>query len=206
MAKSIFLLAMLVLAWNCGFSQDRIKEIGLTLQSFDDFGLNYKVGRPDALWRFNSMFFSGWKLESTNDSGSENINKSFGIGVGIGREFRKPLVENLQFRYGVDITFSYSAGETRTDVPNDPYSYYNKTVNRNQYRPGLAFILGVNYIIKEKFIIGAEILPGVYYSTEEEATDYHDSNEVDTHLDSSGFGFQGSLSSAMLTFAYRFKK
>jgi hypothetical protein len=206
MAKSIFLLAMLVLAWNCGFSQDRIKEIGLTFQSFDDFGINYKVGRPDALWRFNSVFISGGKSESSSTFDREEIQKSFGIGVGIGREFRKPVVENLQFRYGVDITFNYYTSESKQINPTEPYPYYNKTVNRNQYRPGLAFILGVNYIIKEKFIIGAEILPGVYYSTEEEATDYHDSNEVDTHLDSSGFGFQGSLSSAMLTFAYRFKK
>jgi hypothetical protein len=204
MAKSIFLLAMLVLAWNCGFSQDRIKEIGLTLQSFDDFGLNYKVGRPDALWRFNSMFFSGWKLESTNDSGSENINKSFGIGVGIGREFRKPLVENLQFRYGVDITFSYSAGETRTDVPNDPY--YNQTTNRKQYSPGVAFVLGLNYVIKEKMVIGAEMLPVIYYSISKSDSDFDNSDDRDSHSEMSGFGFEGSLSTVVVTLAYRFHK
>jgi hypothetical protein len=204
MAKSIFLLAMFVLAWNCGISQDRIKEIGLTLEGFDDFGINYKVGKPDALWRFNSVFISGGRSESSFTSDSEEIQKSFGIGVGIGREFRKPVVENLQFRYGVDITFNYYTSESEQIRDYDPY--YNKTVNRNQYRPGLSLILGVNYIIKEKFIIGAEILPGVYYSTAEDATDYHNSNEADTHLDSSSFGFQGSLSTAVVTLAYRFHK
>jgi hypothetical protein len=203
MAKSIFLLAMFVLAWNCGFSQDRIKEIGLTLEGFDDFGLNYKVGRPDALWRFSSMFLSGGRYETAYPSYQEEIQKTIGIGIGIGREFRKPVVENLQFRYGADITFSYNTSESEIH-PNE--AYYNRTVNRNQYRPGLAFVLGVNYIIKEKFIIGAEILPGFYYSSVEETTDFDSADNEDSHSDTSSYGFNGSLSSALLTLAFRFHK
>lgn len=203
MAKSIFLLAMLVLAWNCSLSQDRIKEIGLTLQGFDEFGINYKVGRPNALWRFNSAFITGGRSETSHTSYSDETQTSFGIGVGIGREFRKPVVENLQLRYGADITFNYYTSESKQNH-DDPY--YNKTTNRNQYRPGLAFVLGVNYLIKEKIIIGAEILPSIYYTTGNEVTDHNNPNEEDTHSDFSNFGFQGSISSAVITLAYRIHK
>ena len=199
--KKAFLITTMVLLVTLVSAQERIKEAGLSFYSLNGFGLNYKVGTPVSLWRLNSMYTSGYNLRETNGS-IQTDRKRFGVQFRAGREFRKSIADDLEFRYGVDLSFSYD--RSKFDSKNTDTDARLSLEKRTEFAPGIDAVLGLNYLIREKIVIGAELLPGFSYRSAKTENLNVFNNET-YEVKNSGFNFDISSSSVLLVIAYRFK-
>ena len=205
MKKTVIFLLYLSFP-NFLFAQQSIKqkEIGLAFSNFDNFGLTYKSGTEKSLFRLHTLFLSGINTKETKENLVEN-QKDNGFGIKLGQESHKKIVDNLEFRYGFDVSFAYSLSKTETDPNSD--EYYSSTSKTVLYKPGFNFVLGVNYVINRNFVVGVELLPEIIYSTGSTTTSYtrnYEKNETKTEM--SGFSYGFSNNSALITLTYRFKK
>ena len=173
------------------------KEVGLVFNNLDQFGVSYKSGTNKSLWRYSLLLMSGSNVSSTSDY-EEQDNKRFGAGLKFGKEYRKEISEKLEFRYGADVSFSYSKSETESENDVRPRFYNSST----SYRPGFNFVFGMNYLLNEHFAIGAEVLPYFEYNIEKRS---HEINGEDI-VESNGTGIYYGLNSsyALLSLSYRF--
>jgi hypothetical protein len=176
------------------------KEIGLVFSSLENFGLTFRTGTDKSLWRFNTLFISGGTYDQVADS-SSNKNSNAGFGIQLGREYRKVIVENLELRLGVDISFSYS--KVKSEYEDKTVNDYDRLNEQTRYMPGINLVFGLNYVLNEKMVIGAEILPNFSYTTgtsvEKNLYTYY---EVKSDL--SGFSYGLFNHSALLSLVYRF--
>ncbi len=181
-------------------AQEKQKEVGLLFSNFDNFGLTYKTGTNKSMWRFNTLILNGSNRIEITDS-LETESKGFGFSIQVGHELRTNISDNLEFRYGADLSFTYN---------NSEYDYDDKTIDnhdqiseRSVYEPGFNFVVGLNYKINDHFILGAELLPSISYKTGTEKG----KNSLDEYVlekDISGFSYGLSNSSARLSLIYRF--
>ena len=150
MKKTLLILAGLSISFLIS-AQDvqKQKEVGVVFSNFDNFGLTFKTGNKNSMWRFSSLFCGGQK--SIKDPSNLNRNE-ISTDLKIGKEFRKSINDNFEFRYGLDLAFGYG----------NMKSYTNDKQIR--YSPSINLVLGVNYITKNNIILGAELLPYVGYS------------------------------------------
>ncbi len=167
------------------------KEVGLVFNSLNNFGVTYKTGTYKSLWRFTSLFVNGNDFKQTIDT-IDNINNSFGFGLKFGKEFRKNINTNLEFRYGADISFTYSKSKQNVD---------SRELERVYYTPGFNLVFGLNYVLGENFIIGAELMPEIAYLTGTETRKYNGEEEK---VDISRLSYGFDSSSVLITLAYRF--
>lgn len=151
------------------FSQEKkVKEVGLSFSNLDNFGLSYKVGCDNKFWRLNILTISGNISTNENENyiGDDN---QFNAGLRLGREYRKDIKDNFQFVYGADLSFSYTNDKQNTDrIPAAENAIVEVT---NIYRPGINLVVGMNYEINNKLVLGAELLPGVSYNISDGKTD-----------------------------------
>ncbi|MCK4662217.1 MAG: hypothetical protein KAT68_05090 [Bacteroidales bacterium] len=177
------------------------KEVGLLFNDFDNFGLTFKTGTNNSLWRLNSLIISGNSQDEISDS-SEYSQNRLGCSFKLGKEYRKAINENLELRYGADISFSYNQYEydrnDKTVSDNDRY------IKQIEYEPGINLVFGFNYLINNKIILGAELLPSFSYmfGTETDKGYYNDDKTIKSDI--SGFRYGLSNTSAYLSLAYRF--
>ena len=170
------------------------------MYNLNDFGLTYKTGSPVSLWRFNALVFGGGKgyTEQKNDSIIFRTNQ-FRIQVSVGKEHRTIIGENFEFRIGGDVSFSYEYLENGYDdmsVNNDDHNYITSSIT-----PGIRLVLGMNFILKEHLVLGAEVLPRFSYSF----TKLHDDvSSDDQKRDGGHFSYGFSSNSVKITIAYRF--
>lgn len=174
------------------------KEVGLVFRNLDGFGLTYRTGTEKSLWRFNTVFISGGSSTSTLDD-RQNKSITTGFGLGAGKEWRKEIVQNFELRYGADLSFGFTYNKSETDDENDDQDFLTKNTT---FEPGINFVFGFNYVIKEKIVFGLEVLPGVSYSTGKNVIQAP--NEEDVTRNVSGFNFGLSNSSVLLSALYRF--
>lgn len=176
----------------------RIKEVGLLFRNLDEFGIIYKVGDEKALWRFNAVSLGGneSKAEDLLTSESKTTSNSFGFGLGFGREFRKVITNSLEFRYGLDLGYSYWKDK------NNVYDYERKSDSKSN-RFGLDFVIGLNYVVSDKLVFGAELSPGVNYSIAR-YTHKNNDGDITSKSETKNFHYGFSNSAAQLTIAYRF--
>lgn len=198
-------MILLCLSLSCFLmAQEKVKqkEIGLVFSSLDNFGLTFKIGTEKSLWRFNALFIDGHKRDNVSDSLSEKYN-STGFGIRLGREYRKVIVQNLELRYGADISFNYGHGINDVDYN---YVHYNDYyLEQTTYTPGINLVVGLNYVIKEKLVLGAELLPYFSYTTGTSIEKGRYSNfDEEVKSDISVFNYGISNTSALLSIAYRF--
>jgi len=176
------------------------QEIGLSFSNFDNFGITYKIGKKTAMWRINTVVLSGSKLNE--DDGDDDLTRSsLGFNLQLGKEFRKLIAENLELRYGADVAFGMNY--TKSDRENNTAPDDILTYKRTYYRPGFNLVLGLNYVIKDRIVIGAEVLPHFTYTFGTETTILGNGQE-ETHEDISGFSYGISNNSARLSISYRF--
>lgn len=168
----------------------KVQEAGLAFSNFENFGLTYKIGNQKSLWRFYTLYFSGDNLKGETGDRIVKLN-DYGIGFKIGKEFRKVIVSNLQLRYGFDILFDYS--HYKFIENNDDPNASDDTRISNTYSPGIDFVIGLNYVIKDKLVLGVELLP--YFS--------YNINFVRNNK-TTGYSYGLSNSSALLSVSYRF--
>lgn len=136
------------------------QEVGIVFSDLNNFGLTYRVGNAQALWRFNTLLINGRVNNSYGDS-TDIINTRFGTSLSVGREYRKPITEKLTFRYGLDLFTALNTQHQKVD---------DKTVNDQDqnnrstaFRPGINAVIGVNYALGDGLLLGVEILPFVSY-------------------------------------------
>ena len=199
--KRLFLtlFALCIALSVIGQETTRQKEIGLLFRDLDSFGMGYKTGTASALWRFNTMLLNGRTFQE-EFSNSERTQKSFGFNLEFGREFRRDVAKNLEIRYGADVSFGYQYVESDgRDVP----SRINYSESRT-FTPGINLVFGFNYVINNSLIIGAELLPGVDYTTGTNRFTDTFSDEERTKSDISTFNYGISNTSALLSLSYRF--
>jgi hypothetical protein len=203
MRKSLFILFLLSMTSNV-MAQEMVrkKEIGLAFSSLNSFGIAYRTGTNKYLWRFQTLFISGGNTVDTADSLVRKQSNS-GFGFKMGREYRKELADNLELRFGADISFAYS----KYNVDRDDRTINNadKLDQRTSYSAGVNLVFGFNYTFNGNFVIGAEVLPSFTYSKGIFIERYSTSNNVDQITsDISGFNYGLSNTSALLSLMYRF--
>lgn len=200
MRISLLLLLCIAMSYHL-MAQEKVKqkEIGLVFSNLDNFGFTFRTGTDRVLWRFNTLLISGNNQNITGDS-TVNTQGNIGFDVKIGREYRKVLVDDLELRFGADLSFSYSQSKTEYDFKKaNYYRLYEQII----YRPGINLVFGFNYKLSDNFVIGAEILPNFSYIT---GTSKEKSNNEDAFKsDISGLNYGISNTSVLLSLAYRFQ-
>lgn len=178
------------------------KELGVIFNDLNNFGLTFKSGTMNSLWRFNTLLISGSNRSETSDSLTNKF-KNKGIGLKFGKEFRKNIIEDLDFRYGGDVSFSYK--QTTSDMNDKTINDDDRYQKSTTYEPGINLILGINYSINENVILGAEVLPGISYITGDIVEKvFYLNNGEEQKSKISGFNYGFSNTSALLTIAYKF--
>ena len=80
---------------------------------------------------------------------------------------------------------------------------FDLDITNNSYAPRINLMIGFNYVIKDNFILGAEILPHFTYSYTVTKKYNAAINETIT-TDRKGYSYGFNSNSAQLTFLYRF--
>ena len=203
MRKSLLILLCLSMSYYL-MAQETVKqkEIGLVFSNLDNFGLTFKTGTNKSLWRFNTLFISGNNMKNTADS-LVNKQSSSGFGVKVGKEYRKNIIDNLEMRFGADISFRYT--QSKSDYDDKTVDDYDRLNERTTYQPGVNLVFGFNYLLGDNLLIGAELLPSFSYRTGNlvEKSDYSNDGE-EIKSDISGFNYGLSNTSVSLSLAYRF--
>jgi hypothetical protein len=146
----------------------KVQELGLVFRNLDNFGVTYRVGTEKSLWRFRATTLSG-RISRSDVADTDRSSTNHGLSVIVGREYRKALENNFEFRYGMGLGFGF---QVENEEEEDLNNVGQKTEIRNfRYSPSLRFIVGVNYVVSEKWVFGAELLPFVSYQITDRTVD-----------------------------------
>lgn len=142
-----------------------IKEIGVQLNNLSDWGVVYRMGTERALWRFSAFGF-GLDWHQTNDLMQvDDRGQSFQISAAVGHEWRKPIAEGFEFRYGTELGLGYAHDKTVMVDPNaltEGIQYPTTELRRGTV--SLAAVLGINYVLYDEWVFGAELNPSLSYN------------------------------------------
>jgi len=189
----------------CIIAQEKNKqnEVGIAFNSFNNFGLTYKTGTDKSLWRFSTLLLNGNHSTAESDDSLNTSRSSIGFTIKAGREYRKEILDNFEFRIGLDLSFSYSY--SKLDMDDKSIENENRMNQETRYEPGINLVLGLNYMINKNLILGAELMPYLtYYSGELKEKIYYVNEGDEVKTESSGFRYGLSNTSLLLTLAYRF--
>ena len=191
MKKRIVLSITLILLSITAFAQiDTIKdrEVGLVFSSLNSFGLCYKTGNENTLFRITALTSTGTNSGSNYSQFSEGGNtdavpsgstNTVNAGLNFGVEKRKNLSEKFYFYCGLVLINSYTNSNSNTTTPATYTNGYfihnvyygqsaivNNTTQSNTwtFNSGLGIVAGVAYKISNSFSIGAELVPSATYS------------------------------------------
>lgn len=170
MKRLLFCILALLIAFNL-YAEDKKKifEIGLnTTQPLQStYNVSFKWGDENSMIRLSSLSATDYirKTEDIRITGGDTttigrFDLSSSMAFALGKEFKKELDNNFEFRYGMDFTFSYSVG-IDDDVYDTVYTFYNKS---SSLSPGFQLVFGINYLLKDHIVFGVEVLPKFYYS------------------------------------------
>ena len=212
MKKSLILLGTAMLLFTATHAQEKqkIQEVGFVFRNLDSFGATYRIGNTNSVWRLTAMTV-GWNSTESESGfqnpgvGNSNETESsrFNMDLGIGREKRISIVENLDFRLGVEAGFGYGINNNTSKIMDSTGAIIaDNKAELESIRVRLSGIAGVNYNVKDKLIIGLEILPRVAYNTNQstQTSDGEEPVEASSNTISANLG----LNSATLSLAYRF--
>lgn len=177
-------------------AQEKRKEVSVNFTSLNEFGLSYKSGTAKSLWRYHLLNIYAGINDSENESNT-NENTNYGIGITLGKEFRKPVTDHLEFRYGFDIGANYASYKNISKT-NNPIEFENKFT---YFVPRINGVIGVNYIFNKNIAFGIELLPGISYAT---TTGKNINNDIESKTETSSFNFNLSNNNARISLAYRF--
>lgn len=196
-----FSITFLLSLWvNTGLAQEKLKsqEVGLTFSNLDRFGITYRFGKESKRCRFN-LIQSNVDEDEFSDDISVRQSENFSIALGIGREKRKSIGDNLSLRYGLDLTLGYNRSkDLRFGIVSSENDFISKT---RSVEAMISFVGGLNYECNERLLFGAEILPSFGYgsgSTERE------SGGSISESNSSNYFFRLSNGGALLSVVYTF--
>ncbi len=179
----------------------RYHEFGIIFSNLNNFGLRYKYGGEKTMLRVSLLSMN---LFSSNSSSQRNSDSSklkqtgYGAGFRIGFDSKVPLFSTFSLLLGAEAGLSYQ------------YIHYTQTLNgttsnentETALYPGISFIFGLNYILKDHLVFGAEINPTVSYV--KDITKYKEPTEYT--VTNNHFNFNLATAGAGLYIAYRFWK
>lgn len=126
------------------------------------------------------------------------------LGIGAGREWRKPVADKLHFRYGIDLQCNF--GKAIVENDNNNVIFKNKADSQSGR---VNFVVGFNYQISNSLYLGAELLPFFGYNYTQ-TTSYNQSTQfgstVIEKLESSSYQnhFRIQNNSALISIVYRY--
>jgi len=186
------------------------REAGLAfydLGDLGDIGLIYRFGHNKALWRISAFSSNG--SDETFDNGVTNPEDRnyFSIGATMGREWRWNITDHFQFRAGADMRFFYSSSSSSREGEDPDQNDYSKEESTDMlYRPGINFIGGFNYVINNKFVLGAELSPSIIYTfySYERTVQRGDFEEESIERTQEGIVYNLWSDRVLISFLYRF--
>lgn len=189
-----------VLKLSAQESSGKIHEVGIRITGLNSgFGAIYNMGNQNIVWR-NRLFRLEGSQKLDRDSLAQQA--SFNAGLATGIEFRKG--SEFQFRYGMEVVYNYGYTHSQTTYTDINIHYIDRSRYSYKHQIGLNFVLGVNYVLNEKWTFGLEILPGIgaNFNTDREL-DSLTNEEIYLYKDSNlQYGLNSG--SAALSVAYRF--
>lgn len=189
-------LCLLLVSGVQAQEKTKVRELGFTASNLDQFGITYRVGHEKAVWRFNTMLLD-LTIRDDDANGLVTTGTTIRGSFSVGREWRKSLADKLELRYGADISLLAGYAETEMDSPNIGIT----TSESTEITPGLNAVIGFNYLITDRFLVGAEFLPGFRYIISE-TTSENGGIESTTERNLFDFGFDNNA--ARLSLVYRF--
>ena len=201
----LFMFASLLIAGE----NVKITEVGVTSTRplYNSYNFTVKMGNEASVLRLSTLTMSEY-IRDINYVSSDGIDtlyaddtdKYFELAFAVGREYRKLIADNFEFRYGADFIFAYS--HDKEDYDNDVN--YTRYSNKFSIVPGFRLVVGANYVIKDKFIIGIEINPYVNYTYSVSIRE-RVSNDVIDYDELCLSYFKAVISNTVLfSFSYRF--
>lgn len=198
----IILLLPLLLIISTTQAQEKVKqkEIGITFKNLDNFGLSYKFGNINRMWRVGTFMLDGHKSTLMEPDKNDKEINSKGFELSFGREYRKAINSKIDFRYGLDVFYSWKRTKKKDVISS--YSF-NPFFSEKNSKTGLRLIFGMNYKLADNLILGAEILPTMAWArTKLENSPYKSKVEVIQEIET--FEYDLSNASAILTLAFQF--
>lgn len=182
-------------------SQESVKqkEIGILFKNLDEFGLRFKFGANNARWRISTMFLNSGNGTQTNPN-YELENKNFGVNFRFGGEVGVPVNENYEFSFGFEGLFGYAKNEYKSSKTTDP-NYFRDEINDIK-NIGVNIIFGFSYLVNDKIIIGAELLPNYTRTFKTQSEKNIDGTVTKTEYESNNFSVKNSA--IELSISYRF--
>ena len=178
----------------------RYHEFGIIFSDLNNFGLRYKYGSEKTMLRVSLLSLNLQSSNQTSDAGDSPEHKQTGYGAGfrIGFDSRVPLFKHFSLLLGAEAGVTYNYNHVTVNINGNTTEEYTSTY----LYPGLSFIFGVNYVVQEHLVLGAEINPTLsyYYGI----TKYKEPNESEDKTN--GIAFNLVTSGAGLYIAYRFGK
>ena len=189
MRSVLLLFTFICLIQDEVYAQKMKNELGITASPYLGIGVAYRFGKEEIYWRITSMLL---RKNDTfmNSVPTYRIGGSFLAGV----EGRVPLSSLFTAKLGVDIGFTYLNHKLQNPNQTDKILY---TI----VAPQINLVFGINLTLKNKWVIGLELLPYIRYDN---ITKINGSNLgiLVNSLTSLNYGANGN--SIQLLVSYRF--
>ena len=139
----------------------RFHEFGISFYNLNSFGLRYKYGTEKTRLRITLLALN---LASSSQSGRQDSidqkNRGYGAGFRIGFDHSITLAGTFSLILGGELGLNYNYSYWNTRNPGySPDEYTQWSIS-----PGISFIFGINYVLKDHFVLGAEINPTLSYT------------------------------------------
>ena len=176
----------------------KYRELGVSTSTFNNFGITYRTGNENSIWRFNALVASSSRINESSDD-YEFESNSFRSFLSVGKEKRKNISDKLALRYGVDARMSIENRATK-EVDN---TSIEERINENKltkYSPGINLVLGFNYEIAKNVLLGMEVHPAFTYSFgERNTTSINSQRTIEFNNDYSEISYGLRSNSLLLT-------
>ena len=219
MKKSLILLGSAMLLFMTSHAQEKqkIQEVGFAFQSLDSYGLVYRFGNEKGVGRLTVLSLSaggtdnplGINTGSNSFQSTVDQTRSYSGGLKMGYEARVNLAPNFFFRSGFELGGSYGyqkeEGQIRFSDEFGNLFFVNGDLIYEQWTAEASAIIGFNYVVKDKLVLGVELLPTLQYRGEKASIETE--NEfLNTEDEGGTVAFDLGMTNALLSVAYRFGK
>lgn len=207
-----------------------INELGISFSGLHQYGLLFRHGHKNALWRLNVLYLDGTSLKndlpqavSRDHNFQDSKNEwSFGARALVGREFRKYIKPSLAVKCGIDASVYYghllmeqktAQSSSSDNVTDNSYAIQQQAFSSTTVNCSFNPILGMMYEVA-RWNFSVELLPGISYSvtkindSENRELHYFDQTQIKTLTTDDKYtvkrlqyGLQSS--SAIFSIAYR---
>jgi hypothetical protein len=167
-----------------------IHEVGISISSDFNLGLVYKTGKENSVFRLQGIFLNGSHESQPSINNTKLNNNRYGFGISLGAEFRQNVAKNLFLIYGFGADVSYSGQNVISNGLLGEYQHI--------FSPKINLVVGVNYVLKERWVFSVEVLPYFRYDVITESTG------ANLGVVSSRMSYGMNMASVRLVIAHRF--